>query len=173
MINQFQRFRFIVVLFISAVLLLSCGKLKELTGSKESKKENSESLSEKKHGDEFKKDEGELFFCDQYKDGEVINRSSKFTPGPITVMVDMRSTGKRLGTGKVELRISKIKDAAGNSVSERIIKTIPFDVQADWDYTYFTNKESLKFTEPGTYKVTCQKVDGTPIVSGVVEIVKD
>jgi hypothetical protein len=112
-----------------------------------------------------------LYFVEQYVNGEEIGRSTKFTPGWLTVMIDLRGENKTLGTGKVELRLSKIKDAAGNEISEKIIKTIPFDVQADWGYTFFTDKSNLKFTEPGTYKVVCQKTDGTPLATGTVEII--
>ncbi len=113
----------------------------------------------------------ELYFCEQYKDGEEIGVSSRFTPGWLTVMIDLRLSNRTFGTGKVKLQLSKIKNEYGNEIPEIIVDTVPFEVQPEWDYTYFTDKSNLKFSEPGTYRVICQKVDGTPIVSGEVEIV--
>ena len=112
-----------------------------------------------------------LYFVEEYKDGKEIGKSNRFTPGWLTVMIDLRGEKKTLGTGKIELKLSKIKDAAGNEISEKILKTIPFEVQSDWDYTFFTDKDNLKFTEPGTYKVVCQKVDGTPLATGTVDVI--
>jgi hypothetical protein len=175
--NLTYKLNFLVAILVTVSLVFACGKLKEIakeeTKKDDTKKEETvkkedskkESASDKKDGS------AKLYFCEQYKNGEEIGVSKKFTPGWLTVMVDLRPAGTTLGTGKVELRLTKIKDGAGNSISEKILKTVPFDVQADWDYTYFTDKDNLKFTSPGTYRVTCQKKDGTPIVSGEVEVV--
>jgi hypothetical protein len=175
--NLTYKLNFLVAILVTVSLVFACGKLKDIakeeTKKDDTKKEETtkkedtkkETSSDKKEG------RGKLYFCEQYKNGEEIGVSERFTPGWLTVMVDLRPAGTTLGTGKVDLRLTKIKDAAGNDISEKIIKTIPFDVQADWDYTYFTDKDNLKFSSPGTYKVTCMKKDGTPIVSGEVEVV--
>lgn len=173
------KFNFIVVLFIAVSVLFACGKLKETVQNEVKKEETKQETTKKeetKQEEITKKEvtksaEGRLYFCVQYKNGEEIGVSESFTPGWLTVMVDLRPSGRTLGTGKVELLISKIKNAAGDEISEKIIGTLPYDVQADWDYTYFTDKTKLKFSSPGTYKVVCQKTDGTPIVRGEVEIV--
>lgn len=166
------KINFFIAIFVSIALVLSCSKLKEL--DKKDKEKEDVTKEETKKEDtkkETKSSESKLYFCEQYKNGEEIGVSKKFTPGWLTVMVDLRPAGKTLGTGKVELRLSKIKDEDGNEISEKIIKTVPFSVQADWDYTYFEDHDNLKFKTPGTYKVVCQKVDGTPIVEGQVEVV--
>lgn len=110
---------------------------------------------------------GSLYFCEDYKNGKEIGVSDRFTTGWLTVMV---RSDRPLGVGKVELRLTKIADAKGKSITPKIMDTIPFDVEADWDYTYFQDKERLLFNTPGTYRVTLQKVDGTPICSGIVEV---
>ncbi len=166
------KFNFFVAIFVSVALILSCSKLKEL--DKKDKEKEDVTKEETKKDDtkkETKSSESRLYFCEQYKNGEEIGVSKRFTPGWLTVMIDLRPAGKTLGTGKVELRISKIKDEDGSDISEKIIKTVPFSVQADWDYTYFEDHDNLKFKTPGTYKVVCQKVDGTPIVECQVEVV--
>lgn len=166
------KLNFFVALIMAAALVISCSKLKEL----DKKEKDNDVTKEETKKDDIKKEttkssEGRLYFCEQYKDGEEIGVSKRFSPGWLTVMVDLKPTGKTLGTGKVELRISKIKDGNGKDISEKIIDTVPFEVQADWNYTYFEDHERIKFKTPGTYRVVCQKVDGTPIVSGEVEVV--
>lgn len=174
--NFTTKFHFLVVILIAVSLIFACGKLKD-TSKDDTKKEDTkkeETTKEETTKKETKSSDGaKLYFCEQYKNGQEIGVSKRFTPGWLTVMVDTRPAGKTLGTGKVELRITKVKNAAGDDISEKIIDTVPFNVQADWDYTYFTDKSRLKFSSPGTYKVTCQKVDGSPIVSGEVEIVDE
>ncbi|CAF3772397.1 unnamed protein product [Rotaria sp. Silwood1] len=130
------------------------------TKKEETKKETTSSKDESSDG-------SKLYFCEDYKNGKEIGVSDRFSTGWLTVMV---KTDKPLGVGKVELRMTKVKDSSGNKISEKIVDTVPFDVQADWDYTYFQDKSRLKFSSPGTYKVTMQKVDGTPICSGEVEV---
>jgi hypothetical protein len=77
-------------------------------------------------------------------------------------MIDMRGTGKTIGVGKLELRITKLGG------SEKIIATEKFDVQPDWDYIYFDQFHT--FYSAGDYKVTALKPDGTPVASGEVTI---
>jgi uncharacterized protein YjdB len=117
--------------------------------------------------------ESKLYFCEQYRNGKEIGVSDTFTPGWLTVMVDLRPDGKKFQTTNVEIQISKIKDANGNNIREKIIKTIPFSVQYNWDYAYFEDRDKLKFDFPGTYRVVCQKVNGTPIVEGELKIIPE
>lgn len=176
--KSLNRFKYLLSLVIILSLVFACGK-KESTSEKDSKKETTEKTesTEKKETLTERKetsstfDEGKLYFCEDYVGGKEINVSEVFTPGWLTVMVDLRPAGKKIGVGKVELRLTKIKDEYGERISERIINTIPFEVQPDWDYTYFQDRKNLKFTSPGYYKVTLQKVDGTPIVSGEVKVI--
>lgn len=178
--------KFIFALFICFAVLTACNKKSDTTDSKkedtkkevtktdDTKKETTTSKTESSNIDRSSSGSGDakLYFVEDYKDGKEINKSEKFSPGWLTVMVDLRPTGKKIGVGKVELRIVKVRDEDGNKISEKIIDTVPFDVQADWDYTFFKDKDKIGFKTPGTYKVTMQKVDGTPICSGEVEIVK-
>jgi hypothetical protein len=166
------KLNFFVAIIVAVILVLSCSKLKDIS---KKDKEKQDVAKEETKKEEAKKDtkssESKLYFCEQYKNGEEIGVNKRFTPGWLTVMIDLRPAGKTLGTGKVELRISKIKDEDGNEISEKIMKTVPFSVQADWDYTYFEDHDNIKFKVPGTYKVVCQKIDGTPIVEGEVEVI--
>jgi hypothetical protein len=166
------KLNFFIAVIVAIALVLSCSKLKDLD-KKDKEKEDvtKEETKKEETKKETKSTESKLYFCEQYKNGEEIGVSKRFSPGWLTVMVDLRPAGKTLGTGKVELRISKIKDEDGKEISEKIMKTVPFSVQADWDYTYFEDHDNIKFKTPGTYKVVCQKVDGTPIVEGQVEVV--
>ena len=156
-----HKINFILALFIGLAVILACGDKKDDESDKE------ETKKEETTKEETTEDEtigGSLYFCEDYVDGEEIGVSERFTPGWLTVMV---KTDEPLGVGKVELRIVRIR----KNGSEKIIDTVPFDVQADWDYTYFQDKKRISFKTPGDYKVTLQKVDGTPIVSGEVTVV--
>lgn len=177
--NLKYKLNFLLAILITVSLVVACGKLKDIAKEEtkkedikkdDTKKEDSKTDT-KKESSSKKEGEAKLYFCEQYKNGEEVGVSDRFTPGWLTVMLDTRPAGTKLGTGKVELKLSKIKDASGDDISEKIIRTVPFDVQADWDYTYFTDKKNLKFDSPGTYKVVCQKKDGTPIATGSVEVV--
>lgn len=177
--NLKYKLNFLLAILITVSLVVACGKLKDIAKEETKKEETTktetktETKTDSKKEFSSEKNEGgsKLYFCEQYLNGEEIGVSKRFTPGWLTVMLDTRPSGTTLGTGKVELRLSKIKDASGSSISEKIIRTIPFDVQASWDYTYFTDKKNLKFDSPGTYRVVCQKKDGTPIAEGEVEVI--
>jgi hypothetical protein len=169
--NSLNRFKYLLSLVIIVSLVFACGK-KESASDKDSKKETTEKTeSTEKKETTSSSEEGKLYFCEDYVGGKEINVSEVFTPGWLTVMVDLRPAKKTIGVGKVELRLTKIKDESGEKISERIIDTIPFEVQPDWNYTYFKDTKNLKFSSPGYYKVTLQKVDGTPIVSGEVKVI--
>lgn len=181
--NLKYKLNFLLAIVLTVSLVVACGKLKDLakeetkkddtkteTKKEDTKKEETKTET-KKESSSKKEGEAKLYFCEQYKNGEEVGVSERFTPGWLTVMLDTRPTGTKLGTGKVELKLSKIKDSSGDDISEKILRTVPFDVQADWDYTYFTDKKNLKFDSPGTYRVVCQKKDGTPIATGEVVVV--
>ena len=164
-------------LFLSFAVIMGCGKSKDDSSKKKS--DDTEETSEKKRDKtedkessrEMSSDDDLLYFCEDYVNGKEIGKSDVFTPGYLTVMVNLKSVKRTLGTGKVELRLTKIKDEDGRTISDEIIETIPFNVEPDWDYTYFQDKEKLGFREPGTYKVTLMKTDGSPICSGQVKVI--
>jgi hypothetical protein len=97
-----------------------------------------------------------LYFCEKYTTKEV-GEGTKFTTGTITVMVKL---SKPIGVTSVDINIS---DAA----SGKPVDTVPFTVQSSWDYIHF---DDVEFKEPGKYKVSCLKKDGTVIATGEVEI---
>ena len=163
-------------LFIAFLTILAFGYIcssskddkKEDTKKEETKKEDTKKEDTKK---EDTKSTGELggarlYFCEEYRNGEEVGRSDLFTipsgGGYLTVMIDLRPAGQTIGVGKVELRITRLSGG-----SEKIVETIPFDVQPDWDYIHF---DEITFRQSGTHKVTLMKKDGTPICSGEVEI---
>ena len=98
-----------------------------------------------------------LYFCEKYTTKEV-GESSKFTTGTLTVMLKL---SKPIGVTSVDVNVTDL--ASGKAVN-----TFPFTVQSSWDYIHF---DDVEFKEPGKYKVSCLKKDGTVIASGEVEIV--
>ncbi|HEX2788124.1 MAG TPA: hypothetical protein VHP32_09480 [Ignavibacteria bacterium] len=186
-----HKFSFLFALVVTVGVLLACNKFKgddnntssgsdnnkqQTTKTEENNSGNNNSGSNNKSSDNTTKNNtsagtvsGKLYFCEDYKNGEEIGVSDRFTPGWLTVMV---KTDEPLGVSKAELRLSKVADANGDKISEQIITTIPFDIQPNWTYTYFQDKDKLKFSSPGTYRVILQKTDGTPLLSNDVEVVK-
>lgn len=142
---------FLFIFFIG-VFSLSCGKLKEVT-----KKVSSS--------------EPRVYFCERWDatKNAPVNESTRFTPGYLTVVLEMPGD-KTIGVGELNLRITKTKDVSGNAV-EKIIGTFPFEVEATWNTAYFSDPENIRFSEPGTYRVSVYKNDGTLIGSGEVEVV--
>jgi hypothetical protein len=98
-----------------------------------------------------------LYFCEKYTTKE-IGEGTKFTTGTITVMVKL---SKPIGVTSVDINIT-------DKESGKPVETVPFTVQSSWDYIHF---DDVEFKEPGTYKVSCLKKDGTVIASNEVEIV--
>lgn len=157
-------------LFIAFLVIFGFGYI--CSSSKDDKKE--ETKKEDTQKEDTKKEEtkssgntgARLYFCEEYRGGKEIGVSDLFTipsgGGYLTVMIDMRPSGQTIGVGKVDLRITRL---AGGS--EKIVETIPFDVQPDWDYIHF---DEITFKQAGTHKVTLMKKDGTPICSGEVDI---
>lgn len=144
--------KILVLIFLAGVFSFSCGKLKEVT-----KKVSSS--------------EPRVYFCERWDavKNAPVNESTRFTPGYLTVVLEMPGD-KTLGVGEVNLRITKTKDASGSAV-EKIIGTFPFEVEATWNTAYFSDPENIKFSEPGTYRVSVYKNDGTLLGSGEVEVV--
>jgi hypothetical protein len=128
-----DRVKTIAAFIILFLVLVSCSKLKDLTG-----------------GDK-------LYFCEKYTTKE-IGEGDKFTTGTVTVMVKL---DKPIGVTSVDINIT-------DKESGKAVDTVPFTVQSSWDYIHF---DDVEFKEPGKYKVSCLKKDGTVIASGEVEIV--
>jgi hypothetical protein len=186
-----HKFSFLFALVISVGVILACNKFKGDDNNTSSGSDNNKQQTTKTEdnnsgnnnsgsNDNTSKNNtsnntsagtmsGKLYFCEDYKNGEEIGVSERFTPGWLTVMV---KTDEPLGISKAELRLSKVADANGDKISEQILTTIPFDIQPNWTYTYFQDKDKLKFSSPGTYRVILQKTDGTPLLSNDVEVVK-
>lgn len=98
-----------------------------------------------------------LYFCEKYTTKE-IGEGTKFTTGTITVMLKL---SKPIGVTSVDINIT-------DPASGKPVETVPFTVQSSWDYIHF---DDVEFKEPGKYKVSCLKKDGTVIASNEVEIV--
>ena len=164
-------------LFIALLVMFSVGYI--CSSNKDDKKEDTKKEDTKKEDtkkedtktEDTKSDESgdaRIYFCEEYTGGKEVGVSDEFIIGPnggyFTCMINLRGTGKKIGVGKLELRISKITDAGG----EKIMDTEKFDVQPDWDYIYFDKFHT--FYSPGTYKITAMKPDGTPVASNTVKI---
>lgn len=128
-------------LIILVTVILSCSKLSELSGDKADK----------------------LYFCEKYvlSSDDCEGKSTKYTPGKLTVMVDIRPSKKKLGVESVNINVTDIK-------SGEVVDTFPFDTEKDMDYIYF---EDVNFKNPGKYKVSALKPDGTVIVTNEINIV--
>lgn len=97
-----------------------------------------------------------LYFCEKYTTKE-IGEGSKFPAGAITVMLKL---SKPIGVTSVDINITDLG-------SGKAVDTVPFTVQSSWDYIHF---DDVEFKEPGKYKVSCLKKDGTVIATNEVEI---
>jgi len=97
-----------------------------------------------------------LYFCEKYTSTEV-GEGTKFPVGKVTVMLKLKD---KIGETSVDINIT---DAA----SGKVVNTVPFTVQSSWDYIHF---DDVEFNDPGKYKVSCLKKDGTVIASNEVEI---
>ncbi len=173
-----HKLKFIIALLVVFAVGYVCSSnkddKKEDTKKEETKKEDTKKeeikSDERKTEDTKKESSGsedvKLYFCEEYKDGKEVGKSDEFIIGKnggyFTCMIDLRGSGKKIGVGKLELRITKL----GNS--EKIIATEKFDVQPDWDYIFFDKFHT--FYSAGDYKVTALKPDGTPVASGEVKI---
>ena len=97
-----------------------------------------------------------LYFCEKYTSKEV-GEGTKFPVGNVTVMLKLSNP---IGVTSVDINITDV--SAGKPV-----ETVPFTVQSSWDYIHF---DDVEFKDPGKYKVSCLKKDGTVIATGEVEI---
>jgi len=174
-----HKLKFIIALLVVFAVGYVCSsnkdEKKEDTKKEETKKEDTKkeetTKDDSRKTDDIKKESSgsedvKLYFCEEYKDGKEIGKSSEFIIGKnggyFTCMIDLRDSGKKIGVGKLELRITKL----GNT--EKIIATEKFDVQPDWDYIFFDKFHT--FYSAGDYKVTAMKPDGTPVATGEVKI---
>lgn len=168
MVFNYNKLKFIIALFVIFGLAVACGSKKDSTDKKEDTKKEETTKDDTKKED-IKKEEtstksgNRLYFCEEYRNGKEIGVSDVFTipsgGGYLTVMIKL---DEPIGVGKVDLRISKKTGG-----TEKIIETIPFDVQPDWDYIHF---DEVTFRSAGSHRVTLMKADGTPICSGDIEI---
>ncbi len=177
MLNN-HKLKFLIALMVMFAVGYICSSNKD--DKKEDKKEDTKKEDTKKEDtkkedtrktDDTKKEETsssdvKLYFVEEYTGGKEIGKSDVFIIGKnggyFTCMIDLKGTGKKIGVGKLELRITKLGS------SEKIIATEKFDVQPDWDYIFFDKFHT--FYSAGDYKVTALKPDGTPVASGEVKI---
>ncbi len=170
---------FLLAIFVCLAVVFACNKKDEEDTSdkkEDTKKETTtettkETTKETTTNDERKSSGNysgaKLYFCDEYTEsGREVGVSDVFTiqrrGGYLVVMVELRPAKATVGTGKVELRIVRYEGS-----KEKIVETLPFDVQPDWDYIHF---DEVTFYKDGDYKLTLLKSDGTPICSGEVTI---
>jgi ABC-type Zn2+ transport system substrate-binding protein/surface adhesin len=176
--SKLNTLKFIIALLVTFSVAFICSSSKddkkEDTKKEDTKKEDTKKEDTKKEDtkkEDTKRDESstdsKLYFVEEYRDGKEIGKSDVFTIGPnggyMTCMIDLKPSGKKVGVGKLDLRITKITDDG-----EKIIDTKPFDVQPDWDYIFFD--KFYTFKSAGKYKVTALKPDGTPVATGMVTI---
>jgi len=143
MVFNYNKLKFIIALFVIFGLAVACGSKKDSSDKKEDTKKEEITKDDTKKEDTRKEDTkneetrtvsgNKLYFCEEYKNGKEIGVSDVFTipsgGGYLTVMIKL---DEPIGVGKVDLRISKKTGG-----TEKIIETIPFDVQPDWDYIHF------------------------------------
>lgn len=163
----------VIVFIIAGVLIFSIINSSDSENSKDNDYPKKVENTDGYNTDEDNKIKPKLYFCETYdtEKGE-IGVSNKFTTGYLTVMVDYRTSKQKIGLKDVYIRIAKIKDEFGLEIKERIIKTIPFTVDPEWDYIYFFDRENINFKSPGTYKVYLLDKNYKYITHGVVEIVR-
>lgn len=99
-----------------------------------------------------------LYFCEKYTTTE-IGEGTKFPSGNVTVMLKL---SKPIGVTSVDVNITDIS-------KNDVVDTQPFTVQSSWDYIHF---DDVQFKNPGKYKVSVLKKDGTVLASNEVEITK-
>lgn len=172
-----NKLKLIIALLVMFAVGYVCSSDKDKDDKKEDKKEDTKKEDTKKEDTkkedtkkESRQDEKSsdirLYFCEEYTDGKEVGVSDEFIIGKnggyFTCMINMKGSGKTIGVGKLELRITKLGG------SEKIIATEKFDVQPDWDYIFFDKFHT--FYSAGDYKVTALKPDGTPVASGEVKI---
>lgn len=114
-----------------------------------------------------------LYFCEEYDvaNAEEIGVSGTFTPGWLTVMLDMRDAGRTIGCKKVYLEIYKITDEEENNITPVKMKTIDFNVSASYDYIFFKDTDKLKFRTPGIYRVRLLDSQKNFVAENTVKIV--
>ena len=169
MVFNYNKLKFILAILVIIALGAICSSSKDSDKKEETKKEDTkeETTKEETKSEDLGMDGARLYFCEEYRNGREVGVSDAFTissgGGYFTCMIDLRPTGKKIGVGKLDLRITKLTDAG-----EKIIDTKDFDVQPDWDYIYFD--KFYTFRSDGRYKITALKPDGTPVASGTVKI---
>ncbi|HQY53338.1 MAG TPA: hypothetical protein PLD63_13285 [Ignavibacteria bacterium] len=134
----------VLALFVLLFLVLGCSKLKELGDSAGGNK---------------------LYFCESYSSAtdNCEGKSSKYTQGNLTVMVDLRPSKTKVGVTSVNINVTDLNTGD-------VVETFKFDTDSDMDYIYFDN---VKFDKTGKFKVSALKPDGTVIVTDEIEIVEN
>jgi hypothetical protein len=106
-----------------------------------------------------------LYFCEEYTDAGEQNVSDVFTTGWLTVMV---KADDPIGYSKVNIEINRYDSYSDSFVYE---KSVPFDISSTMKYIYFTDKDNLKFTSPGFYRVQLTG-GGRTIASAILRVTR-
>lgn len=137
-----ENFKSLFSLIVLISLMLGCSKLSNLAGDNSDK----------------------LYFCESYNPttDKCEGKSMKYSEGYLTVMIDIRPSKKKLNVKTVNINITDLSTG-------KVVDTYPYDTDPEMDYVYF---EKVDFKNPGKYRVSALKPDGTVIVSNEIEIVK-
>lgn len=98
-----------------------------------------------------------LYFIEKYSNDKEVGEGKKFPVGHVTIMVRL---SKPIGVSAVDINIT-------DKNTDSIVETYPFTVSSDWKDIHF---DDVNFKQPGKFRVSCLRKDGTVIVSGEVEI---
>ena len=166
-----------VSIIVVLILVIIAGII-YITSKKEINKEitTEEKTTQQQKSTPKSQDENEgvrLYFCENYdvNNSEEIGVSGTFTPGWLTVMLDMRDAGRTIGCKKVYLEIYKITDEEENNITPVKMKTIEFNVSASYDYIFFKDTDKLKFRTPGIYRVRLLDSQKNFVAENTVKIV--
>lgn len=106
-----------------------------------------------------------VILSDDVQNGNPVNVTNTFNliagKKTIAVGLDLRPINKKIGSNRIDLRLMIKKDG-----SEKLIETLSFDTQPEWDIMYFNG---ITFYQTGKHRVVFIKPDGTPVASAELE----
>jgi hypothetical protein len=138
-----ENLKFLFSLVVLILLVFGCDKLSNMGGGSSDK----------------------LFFCESYSPGndECEGKSTKYTEGFLTVVVDIRPSKRKIEVSNVNINITDLTTGV-------VADTYPYETDPTMDYVYF---DKVDFKKPGKYRVSALKPDGTVIASNEIEIIED
>jgi hypothetical protein len=137
-----ENLKFLFSIAILVSLVFGCSKLGDIAGG----------------------DTDKLFFCENYNSStdKCEGKSTKYTEGYLTVVIDVRPSKRKIGVDKVSINLTDLKTG-------EVVDTYSYDTKPDMDYVYF---DKVDFKKPGKFKVSALKPDGTVIVTSEIEIIE-